>query len=163
MVSPTALPTFIVEPSAAPVEPTEAVEVGTSPSPVPEATAASTCTGIFKQELTFYPIPSDLIPGDQSSCVGIQYGNEAQYFKIRVYGNCNIIVTTSEGFYEEQIARNERNTFKDAISDLLFVRWDGSGTLQVGQNDFEQPYRFNIGTSLPATGQIQLVTESTRV
>ena len=286
---PTAIPTVVVEPSVAP-EPTEVVEE--QPSPTPEATTESTCTGIFKQELTFYPIPSDALPGehlgagayvdiigelnepvwyqvklvnrigwvlqayvrledescrapqrslveilglqgtpiledtfrdsqnwylvytpdqrperlpnsvdnytlnadgyfervsfsapalenlttfelatsywrqnggDESSYVGIQYGNDTQYFEARVYGNCNIVVTTSDGFYEEQITRTEGNDCKDDISDLLFIRWDGSGILQVKQNDFEQPYRFNIGTSLPATGQIQLVTESTRV
>lgn len=101
--------------------------------------------------------------GDQSSYVGIQFGNETQYFEARVYGNCNIVVTTSNGFYEEQTTRNERNTCKDSISDLIFVRWDGNGVLQVKQNDIEEPYRFNIGTSVPAAGQIQLVTESTRV
>jgi hypothetical protein len=101
--------------------------------------------------------------GDESSYVGVQYGDDTQYFEVRIYGNCNIVVTTSDGFYEEQTTRNERNTCKDTINDLIFVRWDGSGTLQVRQNGFEQPYRFNIGTPVPAAGQIQLVTESTRV
>ncbi len=289
LISPTALPTFPVEPGIT-TKPAEVMEA--QPSLTPEATTEPSCTGIFKQELTFYPIPSDALPGerlsagayvdvigelnepvwyqvklvnrvgwvlrayvrledekckapeksladilglqgtpifedtfrdsqnwylvytpdqrperlpdsldnytlnadgyfervslsapplenlsnfelaasywrqnggDQSSYVGIQYGNETQYFEARVYGNCNIVVTTSDGFYEEQTTRNERNNCKDSISDLIFVRWDGSGVLQVKQNDLEEPYRFNIGTSVPASGQIQLVTESTRV
>ena len=286
---PTAIPTAATE-AGIPPEPTAVV--GAQPSPAPEAPAESTCTGTFKQELTFYPIPSDALPGerlgagayvdiigelnepvwyqvklvnrigwvlqayvrledencrapqrslveilglqgtpiiddtfrdsqnwflvytpdqrperlpnpvdnytlnadgyfervslsapalenlatfelatsywrqnggDESSYVGIQYGNETQYFEARIYGNCNIVVTTSDGLYEEQTTRNERNRCKDDISDLLFVRWDGSGILQVRQNGFEQPYRFNIGTSVPATGQIQLVAEGARV
>ena len=102
--------------------------------------------------------------GDETSFVGIRYGNEIEYFEARVYGNCEIVVVTGDGFYEKQITRfDERNSCKDAVSDLLFVRWDGSGILQVGFNDFDQPYRFNFGEVIPATGQIQLIAESARV
>jgi hypothetical protein len=102
--------------------------------------------------------------GDEVSYVGIQYGNETQYFEARVYGNCEIVVLTSDGFDEKQITRfDERNSCKDRVSDLLFVRWDGSGILQVGFNEFDQPYRFNFGEGVPPTGQIQLVAEGARV
>ena len=100
--------------------------------------------------------------GENSSYVGIQYGNDSQYFEIRVLGTCEIEILTSDGFYEKQATRNERNICKDDISDFLFVRWVGEGLLEVGQNDMEQPYRFNIGTSIPATGKIQLIVKEAR-
>ncbi len=101
--------------------------------------------------------------GESSSYVGMQYGNDSQYFEVRVLGNCEIDIMTSDGFYEKQTIRNERNKCKDDISDFLFVRWDGSGLLEVGQNDIEQPFRFNIKTSMPAAGKIQLIAEEARV
>ena len=64
LISPTALPTFPVEPGIT-TKPAEVMEA--QPSPTPEATAESSCTGIFKQELTFYPIPSDALPGERLS------------------------------------------------------------------------------------------------
>ena len=101
--------------------------------------------------------------GENSSYVGIQYGYDAQYFEVRVLGNCEIEILTGDGFYEKQTTRNERNKCRDDISDFLFVRWDGSGILEVGQNDTAQPYRFNIGTSVPATGKIRLIVKEARV
>ena len=101
--------------------------------------------------------------GDSSSYVGIRYGDETQYFEVRVLGSCEIEVTTADGFYEKQVTRNERNRCKDDISDLIYVNWDGSGTLRVAQNNIEDPYKFNIGTDIPEIGQIQLVAEAARV
>ena len=98
---------------------------------------------------------------ESTSYVGIQYGNETQYLEVRVLGNCDIEILTSDGFYEKQATRSN-NLCKDDTSDFLFVRWDGVGLLEVGQNDMEVPYRFNIGNPVPATGKIQLIADEAR-
>ena len=100
--------------------------------------------------------------GERSSYVGLQYGDDENYFEIRILGTCDIEVETGDGFFEKQTTRNERNICKDDLSDFLFVRWDGSGILEVGQNDMTQPYRFNIGNSIPETGKIQLISKEAR-
>lgn len=98
--------------------------------------------------------------GDQSY-VGIRFGNANSSFAVYIYGDCSIEVKSSTGYDEKQPAPVVPNLCRDTSSDYLRAQWNGN-ELVIWVNDTNLVNRFQLGTSYPQNGQVELLVSGAK-